>query len=231
MVPDPTLRYVDDLLSIPDVRATCIAISFHSYWSDPSGANENPPQLVDGPAEPYKEIAALGVKYDLPVWVEKQAIGNTHIDRRSWLYAMATAENFWRCITFARASATFHWEFQAGDTYTPADGAVHDIYPVWSVEKSLRSTFGPGTVMLSASSDTPDIAAMAGLSPTSQKLSVILLNLTNHAESATVRGLLPGSYSQSQRSEKQSDSPTIAVTDEQALALPAMSMTVLTPVN
>jgi O-glycosyl hydrolase len=225
--PDPTPKYVAELLSIPGMPAMCIAISFHSYWSDPSRITAMPSVLNDGNSSAYQDIATLGAKYGLPVWVTEQAIGNQQIDRGGWLYAMATAENFWRCVAFADASAVFYWEYQAGDNYTPSDGAARSVYPVWDVEKSLHDALPRGTVMIDATADTSDIGVLAGLLPKTAQLSLVLLNLTNGKQLVTVKSMPPGSYSEIQRTRAGVASSTLTIGADSVLPLPAMSVSIL----
>lgn len=172
---DATLPYVTPILADASIRPYLGPISYHSWWSS---------DIAD--AE-FEKIAALGKKYNLPVWCAEVGydafLWKTPELFSSWKNAWELAKIYHRILRYSRAVVTHYWTFQNNYPLASPDTLTH--YPAFAYTERLVQHFQPGTVIIDAADNDPDLWVLAG-KLRNGKLVVQVLNIGTTAKEASI---------------------------------------------
>jgi hypothetical protein len=164
---DATVPYVSELLADESIRKYLGPISFHSWWSDTLSDTE------------FEKIAALGKQSNLPVWCTELGydafLWKKPEAHSTWINAWEIAKIYHRVLRYSGAVVTHYWTFQNNYPMVAADTLT--TYPIFQYTERLIKQFKPGTVIIDATTNDPDLWVLAG-KDAKGKLTMQILNIS-----------------------------------------------------
>jgi O-glycosyl hydrolase len=172
---DATVPYVSELLADESIRKYLGPISFHSWWSNTLSETA------------FEKIADLGKQYNLPIWCTEVGynafLWKTPEAHPTWLNAWEIAKIYHRVLRYSGAVVTHYWTFQDNFPLVSADTLT--TYPIFQYTERLIKHFKPGTVIIDATTNDPDLWVLAGKDPKG-KLFMQVLNISDWSKEVEI---------------------------------------------
>jgi PKD repeat protein len=172
-------NYASAILSDPAALPYLGAVSYHS-WNALNTADST-----------FTNIAALAQQYGKEVWCEEvgydSALYQTPDTFKTWAYASKLAQTYQKVLKLSRATVADYWEYQ--NDYPLVDPTTFTPNPAFYVVRELQEGLRPGAQMVSATSDTPSVLALAGKHTANDTFMLQLMNTSTTSQQVTITGL------------------------------------------
>jgi O-glycosyl hydrolase len=177
---DALVDYALPILQDADARQHLGPISVHTWYPEYYGSDTV-----------YRDIYDLAKQYGLPVWVEEVGIDpegwNIPGYTTGWDYAFDLARLYYRLIKFMGASVMDYWEY--GNDYPLVNSSSLTPYPAFYVVKQIAEHLPPGTDIVEATSDNPNILVISGKNDATGNFMVQVINDGSSPETVTFLSL------------------------------------------
>jgi hypothetical protein len=126
----------------------------------------------------YREIAAMGRRYDKPVWCTEVGhdaqLWQQPNPWESWEHALRTALAYEKTLRLSGASVMHYWTYQ--DNYPLVNKEGTRPFAVFSVMQQMEDALPAGAKIAAATSDREDLRALAAAGPRPGQFSLLLVN-------------------------------------------------------
>ncbi len=183
------LDYAKQVLDAPRVRRYVSGFDFHGYWFQ-SGHDAELDAWGQWVASTGLPAFCGECDYDNQFW--------TRDDRTEWSHAIASGRLFHKIYALARAAGALVWY----------DDAPNDRRPYRFAARHFYEQLTPGSILVKAESDAPNVLAIAAKGPAEDRVTMILQNISDEEMTVLIQGLpckpmnwirsTAGSYYQSQ---------------------------------